>query len=112
MSFFDLEKLESLVKIAAKEELLKDFGHSEFEYKDDGSVVTPADIAMQNRLEAELSEHWPMYGILGEEMTADEQAAVIKQAMNKETEGYWCIDPLDGTIIMLLGYLFLLFQLR
>jgi len=97
MSFFDLEKLESLVKIAAKEELLKDFGHSEFEYKDDGSVVTPADIAMQNRLEAELSEHWPMYGILGEEMTADEQALVIKQAMNKETEGYWCIDPLDGT---------------
>ncbi len=46
----DLEKLKQLVKIAAIEELLKDFGHSEYEYKEDGSVVTPADLAMQNRL--------------------------------------------------------------
>jgi myo-inositol-1(or 4)-monophosphatase len=92
MLFPDLEKLKSLVKIAAQEELLKDFGHSEVEYKDDGSVVTPADIAMQNRLEKELKHHWPMYNILGEEMTEDDQLAVINSG-----EGYWCIDPLDGT---------------
>jgi len=92
MLFPDLEKLISLVKKSAKEELLKDFGHSEFEYKDDGSVVTPADIAMQDRLEKELKQHWPSYGILGEEMTEAEQLAVIKQGNT-----YWCIDPLDGT---------------
>ena len=92
MSFPDLEKLKSLVKVAAKEELLKDFGHSEFDYKADGSVITPADIAMQDRLENELKHHWPMYEVLGEEMTDDEQQAVIDSGA-----GYWCIDPLDGT---------------
>jgi len=97
MSFPDLEKLKSLVIAAAKEELLKDFGHSEFSYKDDGSVVTPADLAMQNRLESELKQHWPMYDILGEEMTDEAQSAVIDRAAMNETTGYWCIDPLDGT---------------
>ena len=92
MSFPDLEKLKSLVKVAAKEELLKDFGHSEFDYKADGSVITPADIAMQDRLENELNHHWPMYEVLGEEMTDDEQQAVIDSGA-----GYWCVDPLDGT---------------
>jgi myo-inositol-1(or 4)-monophosphatase len=97
MSFSDIEKLKSLVKVAAKEELLKDFGHSTFEYKDDGSVITPADLAMQNRLEIELKQHWPMYSILGEEMTDEAQLAVIAMAAANKTQGYWCIDPLDGT---------------
>ena len=88
----DIEKLKSLVKIAAQEVLLKDFGHSEFEYKSDGSVVTPADLAMQDRLENELNQQWPEYGILGEEMTETQQQAVIDAG-----NGYWCIDPLDGT---------------
>lgn len=92
MSFPDLEKLILLVKKAAQEELLKDFGHTKFEYKEDGSVVTPADIAMQNRLEKELKQHWPAYDILGEEMTEEEQLAVVAKG-----ETYWCIDPLDGT---------------
>jgi len=92
MLFPDIEKLKLLVKAAANEILLKDFGHSEFEYKDDGSVVTPADLAMQDRLEKELKQYWPQYGILGEEMSDQEQLAVINTG-----EGYWCIDPLDGT---------------
>jgi len=111
MTFTDLEKLKSLVKTAAQEILLKDFGHSESEYKEDGSIVTPADIAMQDRLETELKQHWPMYDILGEEMTEEAQLAVIEQAATnkpvvahgsavyepKDGQGYWCIDPLDGT---------------
>ncbi|VAW52191.1 Inositol-1-monophosphatase [hydrothermal vent metagenome] len=88
----DIEKLKTLVKIAAQEILLKDFGHSKFEYKDDGSVVTPADFAMQDRLETELKQHWPKHRILGEEMTEAQQRAVVQSG-----ESYWCIDPLDGT---------------
>jgi len=88
----DIELLKLLVKNAAIEILLKDFGCSEFEYKNDGSVVTPADIAMQDRLTKELKQHWPGYDILGEEMTESEQLAVIESG-----KGYWCIDPLDGT---------------
>ena len=97
MIFPDIEKLKSLVKIAAKEELLKDFGRTKFEYKEDGSVITPADLAMQARLERELSLHWPMYDILGEEMDEQQQLAVLDNATKKKSKGYWCIDPLDGT---------------
>lgn len=97
MIFSDIDKLKLLVKAAAKEELLKDFGSSEFEYKDDGSVITPADLAMQARLEKELKSHWPEYDILGEEMTEQQQALVINNAKESGSRGYWCIDPLDGT---------------
>ena len=38
-----------------------------------------------------------MYGILGEEMTEDEQLAVLNKSMANKDWGYWCIDPLDGT---------------
>jgi len=93
----DLEKLKLLVKAAAKEELLKDFGHSEYGYKADGSVVTPSDLAMESRLETELKQHWPMYGILGEEMTEEEQQAILSQTAQHNNSGYWCIDPLDGS---------------
>ena len=92
MLFSDIEKLKLLVKIAANEILLKGFGCSECDYKEDGSIVTPADLAMQDRLEKELKQHWPQYGILGEEMSEQEQLAVVESG-----EGYWCIDPLDGT---------------
>ena len=96
--FTDLEKLKALVIRAANEELLTEFGHSTYEYKEDGSVVTPADIAMQNRLAKELTQHWPMYGILGEEMSDEEQLAVIHSSLtDSNVKGYWCIDPLDGT---------------
>ena len=47
---------------------------------------------MQNRLVKELKDRWPMYEILGEEMSDDEQLAVINKG-----GAYWCIDPLDGT---------------
>ncbi len=71
---------------------MADFGHTEFEYKEDGSVVTPADIAMQDRLERELKRLWPSIGMLGEEMDEQAQLSVIDSG-----EAYWCIDPLDGT---------------
>jgi myo-inositol-1(or 4)-monophosphatase len=97
MSFLDLEKLKPLVRVAAQEILLKDFGHSEFEYKDDGSVITPADLAMQDRLANELRQHWPEYEVLGEEMTFEQQQSIVDWATTDEDNGYWCIDPLDGT---------------
>ena len=95
--FTDIEKLKVLVKRAAREELLEAFGNSDFEYKEDGSVITPADLAMQNRLERDLKQHWPDYDILGEEMSEEDQLQVISEANSQDGGGYWCIDPLDGT---------------
>jgi len=88
----DLETLIKIVTTAAREELLPGFGNHEFSYKHDNSVITAADTAMQQRLQSELAQAWPDIPVLGEEMTRDEQHAVIDQGRD-----YWCIDPLDGT---------------
>lgn len=88
----DLKKLAEIVRPAAREELLPGFGNIAFSYKQDDSVITAADIAMQRRLLTEISAHWPGIPLLGEEMSSEEQNSVI--ASGKD---YWCIDPLDGT---------------
>jgi myo-inositol-1(or 4)-monophosphatase len=88
----DIEELKAVVKTAAKEELMPGFGAREFTYKEDGSVITKADIAMQARLESQLGELCADCGFVGEEMTEQQQQAVVGSG-----EPYWCIDPLDGT---------------
>jgi len=88
----DLEKLCDLVRAAARDELMGHFGNVDYHCKTDGSVVTQADFAMQNRLEAELKTLWPQFDMLGEEMEKARQQAIIDNS-----KGYWCIDPLDGT---------------
>lgn len=92
MNLPDLNQLEKIVKPAAQEILVPGFGVAEYTYKDDGSVITAADMEMQHRLEIELKNAWPEFALLGEEMEADEQQAVLNSK-----QGYWCVDPLDGT---------------
>ncbi|UCB55177.1 MAG: inositol monophosphatase [Thiotrichales bacterium] len=92
MTLPDLKQLEAIVKTAAEEILLPGFGKYDYTYKSDGSIITPADEAMQLRLAQKLTEAWPQYAILGEEMGEAEQ----RKAM-ASPGGYWCIDPLDGT---------------
>jgi len=92
MTLPDLKQLETIVKDAAQDILIPGFGKHDYTCKTDGSIITPADKAMQQRLERELAEAWPQYTFLGEEMDEDAQ----RKAMDNEA-GYWCIDPLDGT---------------
>lgn len=88
-----LDQLKDLLKKTAAEELLPRFATSEQTVKADGSIVTAADLAMQERLTFCLRELWPDYGLLGEEMSAQQQA----KAVAREERGLWCLDPLDGT---------------
>ncbi len=88
-----LEELAQVIKTAAREELLPRFAETERRYKSDGSIVTEADIAMQQRLSGELAALAPEYLLLGEEMTAEEQGVRLRAGDN----GLWCLDPLDGT---------------
>lgn len=88
----DLDMLNNIVKRAAQEELLPGFGDCQFTYKEDNSVVTAADLAMQKRLQTEMAQCWPDIPVLGEEMTIEQQQKIIA-----EEKQYWCIDPLDGT---------------
>ncbi len=89
----DLELIQRLVKLCAGEELAARFTRVHADVKADGSLVTEADIEMQRRLQAELAAHWPDYSLLGEEMTASAQQALLASP----GPGYWCLDPLDGT---------------
>lgn len=89
----DIEQLKTLVIAAAEQELLPRYPQSERREKQDGSVITAADTAMQSRLRAELAAHWPDYPLLGEEMDETTQRRLLRN----DTAGLWCVDPLDGT---------------
>ena len=88
-----LSTLHDSIRTAASEELLPRFNAVDTAYKADGSIVTEADHAMQDRLQAELAQYFPEYGLLGEEMTAEEQLAPLRDS----SIGVWVLDPLDGT---------------
>lgn len=91
--------LRRCVRNAAAEELLPRFSAVDTALKADGSIVTEADHAMQDRLQAELAEHFPEYGLLGEEMTESEQLEQLRQS----SSGIWILDPLDGTSNFAIG---------
>jgi myo-inositol-1(or 4)-monophosphatase len=59
--------------------------------KDDGSVVTEADMASQDALIHRLRALEPL-PVIAEEMPSHEQLAVYERGGR-----YWCVDPLDGT---------------
>lgn len=88
-----LDELAKIIKVVAREELLPRFADTERRYKADGSIVTAADLAVQSRLARELAVLAPDYRLLGEEMTAEEQSALLDHS----DTGLWCLDPLDGT---------------
>ena len=70
--------------------------------KSDGSYVTETDSHIQSVLEKSLKRRWPQFGFVGEEMSHAEQLAVIEH----ESDGYWVLDPLDGTTNFSNGFLF------
>jgi myo-inositol-1(or 4)-monophosphatase len=89
-----IDALSDLVRAAARKILLPRFGQVKTEAKQDGSLVTEADLLMQRELAGSLQKHWPLIALLGEEMTPAEQAALLGQASSR----IWVLDPLDGTI--------------
>jgi myo-inositol-1(or 4)-monophosphatase len=84
--------LREIVTRAAREELLPRFARVKRGRKADGSVITEADIVVQQRIAGDLQAQWPNTGFLGEEMTAAEQEALLDTG-----KPLWCLDPLDGT---------------
>jgi myo-inositol-1(or 4)-monophosphatase len=89
----DINKLKEIVVASSAEELLPRFAQAEQSAKPDGSIVTQADLAMQNRVREALAEHWPQFPLLGEEMDKLEQIRLLSASEH----GLWCLDPLDGT---------------
>jgi len=89
----ELSLLRELVIDTCREELLPRFQHTAFSYKQDGSLVTEADLSVQTRLQKVLNELHPEIPFLGEEMSASHQAAIMAGGNGT----FWCLDPLDGT---------------
>jgi myo-inositol-1(or 4)-monophosphatase len=89
---YDLNILKDIVITAAREELLPRFTKVERGEKADGSVITEADLACQQRIAKQLMQYWPETVFLGEEMTTEQQTELLKSK-----QPIWCLDPLDGT---------------
>ncbi|MBV8046230.1 MAG: inositol monophosphatase family protein [Paludibacterium sp.] len=87
-----IEQLGDLLRDVAEREVLPRFlqvGHTR---KEDGSLLTEADLACQSALETALPRILP-YPVLGEEMTREAQDALWL----RQREGLWVVDPIDGT---------------
>ncbi len=96
----DIETLSALLRRVAQDELLPRFGQLSASEKADGSLVTDADLAVQQRLVTLLAEHWPEIPLLGEEMPASEQQRLLAD----QHAALWCLDPLDGTSNFACGF--------
>lgn len=87
-----LQTLEDIIRQVAKEEILTRFNRVGYEIKDDGSLLTEADLSADKRICDVLAKLYPEIAFLSEEMEAFEQEELLNNA-----EKLWCLDPLDGT---------------
>jgi myo-inositol-1(or 4)-monophosphatase len=90
----ELAPLEVLIRAAARDELVARFRRTSRHEKADGSWITEADLAMQDRLKSALAARHPGIGFLGEEMEVGEQQRLLDDSSGS---GIWVLDPLDGT---------------
>jgi myo-inositol-1(or 4)-monophosphatase len=89
----ELDRLCKLLRSVAATEIMPRFHHVATRSKPDGSLVTEADLAAQQRVCEELGRIWPDIPVLGEEMSQQVQQRLLDDA----DLGVWCLDPLDGT---------------
>jgi len=68
----------------------------------DGSLVTEVDQTIQDSLKQALYSRWPRFGFIGEEMSHSEQVEICENSV----DGFWVLDPLDGTTNFAAGFLF------
>jgi myo-inositol-1(or 4)-monophosphatase len=88
----DLVAIQEIIRSASANNLAIYYERSTADYKPDGSIVTEADLAMQQALTTALAERYPSVAMLGEEVSEEIQLEVINNSKD-----YWCLDPLDGT---------------
>ena len=95
------EYLEFAIKIAKKsgKKVMEYYNSSKnlnYEYKDDNSIVSLADIESERLINDSIKKHYPDHSIIGEETGASIQ----------ESDYTWCVDPLDGSTNFSIHYPF------
>lgn len=99
----DLPRIGELVEEAASKYLRVDSAAMPDESKkDDGSIVTFVDAAIQGYLENSLAALYPDIPFIGEEMTHARQVSVVCGSVRR----FWVLDPLDGTTNFVAGFPF------
>ena len=88
----DLKTLENLIRDVAQQEILPRFNQVGFEVKDDGSLLTEADLSADKRIRESLAELYPDITFLSEEMDL-----AVQESLLQNSSHLWCLDPLDGT---------------
>lgn len=88
----DLKLVSDLVRKVAHEQLLPCFNNASSALKEDGSLVTEADLRVNDVLGSELRKQWPDIPLLSEEMSRARQEQILGSG-----DRYWVLDPLDGT---------------
>ena len=99
----ELSALRQILTDASEKAGLSSFGLRETKAKVDGSVVTEIDHEMQRLISTELKTGWPEFSFMGEEMDHDEQARIVLEGQD---QGFWALDPLDGTTNFAMGFPF------
>ncbi len=87
-----LEQVIDAARDVGRDEVMPRYLKVAHQRKVDGSLLTEADIAAQSALFERLFAIAP-YPMLGEEMSEEAQKAVWQQG----DDGFWCVDPIDGT---------------
>ena len=85
IEYADLVAIQDIIRNACTNHLAIYYECSNADYKADGSIVTEADLAMQQALTTALAERYPAVAMLGEEVSEDCQLDVINNS-----EAYWC----------------------
>ncbi len=100
LSLPQLEELRDIIVGVADGVTALHAGTTDFSRKLDGSYVTSVDRTLQDSLLSALESRWPGYGAIGEEMSHSDQVSICESSDN----GYWVIDPLDGTTNFTAGF--------
>ena len=88
----DLIAVQDIIRIATERSLSVYYTRSTADYKSDGSIVTEADLMMQQTLTAALAKRYPAVLMLGEEICESAQNHALSNG-----DDFWCLDPIDGT---------------
>ena len=88
----DLIAAQDIIRSATESCLPVYYSRSTADYKSDGSIVTEADLMMQQAVTSGLAERYPQVQMLSEELSETIQQEVVKSSAE-----FWCLDPLDGT---------------
>lgn len=88
----DIEQIQNWARVAGQL-ALEYFQDVTAERKADNSIITRADIEVEQYLTAQIRAAYPLHGIIGEE----------EQAHDLDAEYLWALDPIDGTASFAVG---------